>query len=131
MNIDRMELIEVEKANWIPVIELRELVDQWLQRETGSEELDTLLAKGGYDWLARGLKTDLKNGISEASISNRESVYGSNKPEKVRLKSFFEHCKEALEDFIFQVSFAKASTRLRPKLRFLLFSRWPNFSQHL
>jgi Ca2+ transporting ATPase len=90
-------------GSFIRVDDLKELVDQWLQRETGSEELDTLIERGGYNWIQRGLKTDIKEGIDEASAEEREHIYGNNKVEKVRLKTFWEHCKEALEDFILRI----------------------------
>ena len=90
-------------GSYIHIDDLKQLVDQWLQRETGSEEVDNLAARGGYEWVQRGLKTSVKNGIEESSIAEREGIYGNNKAEKLQLKTFWEHCKDALEDFILRI----------------------------
>lgn len=98
-----MPLRSPAPGSYIQMDDLKQLVDQWLQRETGSEEVDNLVARGGYEWLQRGLKTDIKNGIDESTIAERESFYGNNKTDKIHLKTFWEHCKDALEDFILRI----------------------------
>jgi Ca2+ transporting ATPase len=96
-------LTSTSTGRYIPMEDLRQLVDQWLQRETGSEEVDNLVARGSYDWIQKGLKTNTKNGIDQSTMPEREKVYGNNKVEKLVLKTFWEHCKEALEDFILRI----------------------------
>ena len=88
---------------FIPVEELTGLVNMLLQRETGSEEIDELTAKGGLSWLTNGLQTDTKNGIDAASIAEREAHYGSNRKTPPRQKTFWDFAKEALEDFILKI----------------------------
>lgn len=90
-------------GDYIPMEDLKQLVDQWLQRETGSEEVDNLAARGGYAWIQKGLKTHVKNGVDECTLAEREQIYGNNQVDKIKLKTFWEHCKEALEDFILRV----------------------------
>ena len=90
-------------GTYIPMEDLKQLVDQWLQRETGSEEVDNLVARGGYNWLQNGLKTNIKTGIDESTMDEREQIYGNNHVEKIVLKTFWEHCKDALEDFILKI----------------------------
>jgi magnesium-transporting ATPase (P-type) len=36
-------------------------------------------------------------------LQEREQIYGNNQVDKIRLKTLWEHCKEALEDFILRV----------------------------
>jgi len=92
-----------KNSAYIPVDDLKGLVDKWLQRETGSEDVDELVGKGSYEWIKRGLKTNLKTGIEESTMTEREQIYGNNKTDKMHLKTFWEHCKDALEDFILRV----------------------------
>ncbi|MCP5019832.1 MAG: HAD-IC family P-type ATPase [Ketobacter sp.] len=54
-------------------------------------------------WLENGLKTDFKNGIDEASIPEREHHFGSNRKEKLRVKTFWELVWETLDDLILKI----------------------------
>ena len=87
----------------MPVDDLKNLVNLLLQRETGSEELDELSAKGGIDWLIKGLGTDPKAGIDAVSIADREAHFGFNRRHPPHPRTLWDYCKEALEDFILRV----------------------------
>ena len=89
--------------NYIEVNILKGLVDNWLQRESGYEEVEKLVDEGGEKWIEKGLNTSLKNGIKSSTIEEREEVYGSNKMPKLELKSYWEHCWEALEDLLLRI----------------------------
>ena len=77
--MEELPLRSASYGSYIPMDDLKQLVDQWLQRETGSEEVDNLVARGSYGWVQKGLKTDIKNGIDEATAEEREQLYGNNK----------------------------------------------------
>ena len=96
------KLMDVD-TTYTPVEDLTKLVNLWLQRETGSEEVDELVAKDGLAWLVRGLKTDPKNGINTMTIPDRELHFGSNRKAPPKAKSFWHFAKEALEDFILRL----------------------------
>ena len=68
---------------------LKTMVNKWMQREHGSDDLDYYEEQGGEEWLEKGLKTDFKNGISSETILERERHFGSNRKEKIKPKSFF------------------------------------------
>lgn len=53
----------------IPVLELTDVVNKYMQREHGSDDVDFLEQKGGDQWLERGLLTDLKNGIQMENLN--------------------------------------------------------------
>lgn len=87
----------------ITVEELKEVVNLWMQRETGSEEVDYLARKGGDEWIHQGLNTNFKTGISTTTIAQRTQMYGNNEKEKVKSKTFWELAWNALEDFLLRV----------------------------
>jgi len=87
----------------ITVNELKDVVNMWMQRETGSEEVDYLSRKGGDAWIQQGLNTDFKRGINAATLAERDAMYGNNRKEKVHLKGFWELVWNALKDFLLRV----------------------------
>ena len=87
----------------ITVQTLKDIVNMYMQREHGSDDVDFLYQEGGYDWLKKGLKTDLDNGISSDTIEGRTRCYGTNKKKEVKARGFFELCWKTLEDFILRL----------------------------
>ena len=65
----------------IDISTLKEMVNKWMQREHGSDDVDYFEEKGGEEWLVDGLKTDLQNGIKSDTIQDREAFYGTNRKE--------------------------------------------------
>lgn len=92
-----------EQSGWIPVDELKEVVNKWMQRETGCEEVDYAERSGGAEWLARGLQTDLQRGIGATSVDQREKLYGNNRKEKVKRKGFWRLVWITMKDFLLRV----------------------------
>ncbi len=87
----------------IQVNELTDLVNKYMQREHGSDDVDFMESKGGEQWLANGLLTDMKNGISPESINEREAYFGTNKKDKIEVPSLFAFMMDALEDFMLRI----------------------------
>ena len=96
--------IDIAQQNeFIAVNDLKSLVDQWLQRETGSEEIDNLISRGGEKWLENGLVTSVTKGIDPSTIPKRTEIYGTNHVAKVEMGSYWDHCVDALEDLLLRV----------------------------
>lgn len=87
----------------ITVDTLKELVNMYMQREHGSDDVDFMYQEGGYEWLQGGLQTDVNLGIKTDSIESRNTFYGNNRKKQVKLKGFFELAWNVLEDFILRV----------------------------
>jgi len=87
----------------ITVDTLKDIVNMYMQREHGSDDVDFLYQEGGYDWLARGIKTDVNNGISSSTIEARSRFYGTNEKKQIPPKGFFELAWNTLEDFILRI----------------------------
>ena len=101
---DQKEMDLENKGNFgIPVKVLKEIVNKWLQREHGSDDIDYVEDNGGDQWLKTGLRTNFELGIDESSVQERRSFYGSNEKEKVRIKGFWELSWEALDDLILRI----------------------------
>lgn len=90
-------------GGWVPVEDLKDLVNKWMQRETGSEEVDRAEHVGGDAWIVSGLHTDIKAGIAAATVSERERLYGSNKREKAKRKTFWQLVVITMKDFLLRV----------------------------
>lgn len=90
----------------ISVLECQNLVNGWMQRENGDEDLQFLTDKGGYKWLESGLDTDLEHGILSKTIDNRERHFGTNRKELAEPKTFWFFVSECLEDFLLRVLIA-------------------------
>lgn len=82
------------------------LVDGWLQRERGDEELELFKKKGGEKWLVDKLRTDVNHGIDPRTIDDREDHFGSNRKEISEPKTFWFFVEEALTDFLLRVLIA-------------------------
>lgn len=83
--------------------ECQQLVNGWMQREKGDEDVLLLNKKGGNQGLADALKTDLHQGIKANSIPSREEFYGSNRKDISTPKTFWYFVRECLEDFLLKV----------------------------
>ena len=57
------------------------------------------------EWLEKGLKTDLKKGISKATIDSRIQAFGSNQKDKVKPKNLCQLMWEAFEDLVLRILF--------------------------
>jgi Ca2+ transporting ATPase len=79
------------------------LVDGWMMRERGDEELELFRKKGGEKWLLEKLKTHPDHGIDPASIEDREDHFGSNRKEISEPKTFWFFVRESLDDFLLRV----------------------------
>ena len=95
--------VETESEFEIPVSALTDLVQRYMQREHGSDDVDLLLSKGGVAWLERGLRTDLKNGLSDEDFAARERHFGHNRKEKIIVPSLFRFFIDAFEDTLLRV----------------------------
>lgn len=87
----------------ITVETLKDIVNMYMQREHGSDDVDFVYQEGGYEWLQKGLNTDLNNGINSDTIEVRSKYYSTNKKKQVIAKGFFELAWKTLEDFILRV----------------------------
>ncbi len=65
--------------------------------------MDFLLNKGGNLWLEKGLRTDLKNGLSDEDFQKRENFFGSNRKEKIVVASLWSFFIDAFEDTLLRV----------------------------
>lgn len=90
----------------VTVADCQKLVNGWMQREQGDEDVQFLVSKGGYRWLGDGLKTDLEQGIHPNSIEAREQVFGTNRKETSEPKTFWYFVHECMEDFLLRVLLA-------------------------
>lgn len=87
----------------ITVETLKEIVTFYMQREHGSDDVDFVYQEGGYEWLKKGIVTDIDRGISNDTIEARIAYYGDNKKKVIKPKSFFELCWTTLEDFTLRI----------------------------
>ena len=87
----------------ISVNTLKEIVNKWLQREHGSDDIDMVQEQGGVNWLEKGLNSSIKNGIDTSSLDDRKRFFGSNEKEKIRVKGFWELSWIALDDLILRI----------------------------
>ncbi len=73
----------------ISIATLKDLVNKWLMREHGSDDIDFYDERGGDEWLKNGLQTDFKNGIKASTIKDRIDYYGSNAKDVVKIKTIW------------------------------------------
>jgi hypothetical protein len=86
----------MEKPDFdINVEDLKEVVNKYMQREHGSDDVDFLVNKGSYKWLEQGLRTDLRNGLTDNNFEEREKFFGTNKKEKIIVPSLWHFFIEA------------------------------------
>ncbi len=52
-----------QNGEMIPVQKFQELMNAWMTRKNGYEDIELYQANGGDDWLLDGTKTDSENGI--------------------------------------------------------------------
>ena len=83
---------------FIAIPELEEIVEAYRQRTEHFEDLQVLPKKGGLNWLADKLQTDLKEGIKSATIEARVKAYGYNQLETDPPATFWELLFDALKD---------------------------------
>ena len=103
-NIEQEELIAYSDFK-IDVPTLSSIVNKYMQREHGSDDIDFVDQMGGMPWLETGLNTSFSHGIHSDSIGPRATAYGDNQKKKVRIKTFFELCVEASKDLILIILF--------------------------
>ena len=93
----------IEDYPSISVQECQDLVNYYMQREKGTEDIDLLEEKGGLNWLYTGFKTDINKGINKKTVQAREEKYGNNKKEIPDQRSWWYFAWEAMEDFLLRV----------------------------
>lgn len=103
--MEEQQLVQENSEFSIEVITLKEIVNKWLQREHGSDDVDFLKDMGGNDWLKDGLKTDFENGIDSNSVPSREEQFGSNKKKEIEPKGLCQLMWEAFDDLILKILF--------------------------
>ena len=101
-SLDKQQLISNSPFS-ISVEEFEALVNKYLQREHLTDDIDYFSEKGGEKWLQEGIKTDFSRGLDSASIPDRERIYGNNRKEKRRMRTFWEFAWEAFDDFLLRV----------------------------
>ena len=89
----------------ISVQECQDIVNCYMVREKGIEDINLLQDKGGEKWLLNGFKTSLEFGIDEKTLNAREEKYGSNKKEIDPPRSWWFFAWEAMEDVLLRVLF--------------------------
>lgn len=87
----------------ITVQECQDIVNGYMQRETGTEDIDYIVEKGGVPWLTTGLKTDLQNGFDAATILARTEKYTDNRKPIILAKTWCYFAWDALEDFLLRI----------------------------
>ena len=92
-----------DESPTISIEDCQEIVNSYMQREKGTEEIEFIQIKGGQEWLINSLKTSTTSGISENSIPVREEKYGSNRKTIVLPKTWCQFAIEALEDFMLRI----------------------------
>lgn len=103
MEKEQISLITEKPDFDISISDLKEVVNKYMQREHGSDDVDFLINKGGYKWLEQGIRTDLKNGLTDNSFEEREKYFGTNKKEKIIVPSLWHFFIEAFEDILLRV----------------------------
>lgn len=84
----------------ITVQECQDIVNGYTQRETGTEDIDYIVEKGGVPWLITGLKTDIQNGFDAATIPARTEKYTDNHKPIIVAKTWWYFAWDALKDFL-------------------------------
>ena len=90
----------------VHVEDFQQIVNGWLQRERGDEDLTLLENRGGEKWLMEKLKTDPDNGVHPDSLQERDDHFGSNRKEVIEPKTFWFFVRECLDDFLLKVLIA-------------------------
>lgn len=98
-NIEQEELIAHSDFK-IGVEELMSIVNKYMQREHGSDDIDFVEQMGGNQWLETGLATDFKNGVNSSTLEARAESFGDNMKKKIKIKTFWELCVDAAKDLI-------------------------------
>ena len=93
----------IENYPSISIQECQDLVNYYMQREKGKEDIDLLEEKGGANWFYNGFKTDINKGIKATTIQAREEKYGNNRKDVAVKRSWWHFAWEALEDFLLRV----------------------------
>ena len=102
---DRIEVDnkETNSSFSIDVETLKEIVNLYMQREKGSDDIDYLYEHGGYEWLEKGLVTNLEKGFDLSTKEERSQFYGTNQKKEVKKRTFLQLCWRALDDFILKI----------------------------
>jgi len=87
----------------ITVQECQDIVNGYMQREKGTEDIDYMVEKGGIPWMTKGLKTDLQNGFETSTIPARIERYTDNRKVIIKPKTWCYFAWDALKDFLLRV----------------------------
>lgn len=98
-NIEQEKLIAHSDYK-ISVEDLMSIVNKYMQREHGSDDIDFVEQMGGNQWLETGLATDFHKGINSSTLESRAATFGDNMKKKVKIKTFWELCVDASKDLI-------------------------------
>ena len=90
----------------LTIQECQDMVNGYMVREKGTEDVDYIQEKGGVEWLTNGLKTSLETGINSNSLAIRDEKYGNNRKEVEKLRSWFYFAWVAFEDFLLRILLA-------------------------
>lgn len=101
--MSRKPLLGSETLEYIQVGKFQDIVNAWLTRKDGTEDIRMIQQAGGDAWLLNGVQSDSAKGIDPSSIKDREARWGSNRKKEVPLKTFWEWVNESLEDFTLQI----------------------------
>lgn len=87
----------------ISIQECQDIVNAYMQREKGTEDIDYIQDKGGMNWVYKGFQTNSQHGINSKTLSARDEKYGNNKKEVVEPHSWWYFAWDALKDFLLRV----------------------------
>ena len=87
----------------ISIQECQDIVNGYMLREKGIEDINLIQDKGGQSWLINGFKTNMETGIDEKTLNIRDEKYGNNRKEIVPPRSWFFFAWEAMEDLLLRI----------------------------
>ena len=97
--IKNEEKIPLTQNFQIDVEILKTITNKYKQRKN-SDDISYLKKIGGLNFIKNNLKTCTNSGIKESSIPDRIKYFGSNKKEKIKIKSFLLLILEQLNDAV-------------------------------
>ena len=100
---------ETKKSNSyfsIEVSTLEKLMGYYKERGSDYQDLKFFEENGGSDFIIKGLKTDIHNGVDD--IKKREEEFGSNKVFVEPVPPFCTYVLEALEDMMLRILIVSA-----------------------
>ena len=93
----------IEDHPTITIQECQDIVQGYMQRENGTDDIDYIAKNGGTAWMVRGFKTDLVRGIDQATIPARVEKYTDNRKEIIIPKTWCYFAWDALKDFLLRI----------------------------